>query len=118
MQTWWDFFTNRTREDGDGRPLSLTLFNVTRGTISNFQIIAPPFWCNAVAQSQDVVYNGMICNATNTNPEFFGQKCVCPCLSVVITHRLLVPFDSVSFQTPTVSQRSSHSVFYLIQRRH
>ncbi|KAI0029681.1 pectin lyase-like protein [Vararia minispora EC-137] len=72
-QTWWNFFTNVTREDGDGRPIGLTLWGATNGTIRNFQIISPPFWCNCVSESQDVVYDGMICNATNMNPEFFGQ---------------------------------------------
>ncbi|KAF8495592.1 pectin lyase-like protein [Gautieria morchelliformis] len=67
-QPWWEFFTNHTREDGDGRPVSLTLSNVTRGTVNNFKVDSPPFWCNAVANSQDVVYKGMTCNSTNTNP--------------------------------------------------
>lgn len=75
-QPWWDFFTNHTREDGDGRPVSLTLSNVTRGVVTNFKIDAPPFWCNAVADSEDVVYKGITCNATNTNPTFAGQNIV------------------------------------------
>ncbi|KAE9400047.1 pectin lyase-like protein [Gymnopus androsaceus JB14] len=75
-QIWWDFFSNRTKDDGDGRPISLTLNNVTRGIIRNFRIEAQPFWCNCVAESQDVVYDGMLCNATNTNPEFAGTNLV------------------------------------------
>ncbi|KAJ4490450.1 pectin lyase fold/virulence factor [Lentinula aciculospora] len=75
-QIWWDFFSNRTREDGDGRPISLTLFNVTRGIVRNFRIDAQPFWCNCVVESEDVVYDGMLCNATNTNPEFAGTNLV------------------------------------------
>ena len=75
-QTWWNYFTNVTREDGDGRPLALTLYQVTNGTVKDFQIQAQPFWCNTVAESDNVVYDGMKCNATNGNPEFFGQKCV------------------------------------------
>jgi len=75
-QPWWDYYTNHTRLDGDGRPLSLTVFNATRGTIANFHIQSPPFWCNAVANSVDVTYDGMVCNATNTNPAFFGQNIV------------------------------------------
>lgn len=75
-QPWWEYFTNHTREDGDGRPVSLTLSNVTRGTISNFKINSPPFWCNAVADSVDVTYDGMTCNATNVNPAFFNQNIV------------------------------------------
>ncbi|KAI0315859.1 pectin lyase-like protein [Amylostereum chailletii] len=75
-QTWWNFYSNRTREDGDGRPISLTLSNVTQGNILNFHIIAPPFWCNIVADSEDVIYRGMLCNATNSNPEFFGTNLV------------------------------------------
>jgi len=67
-QPWWDLFTTIPREDGDGRPVSLTLSNVTRGAVMNFKIDSPPFWCNAVADSQDVVYQGITCNATNTNP--------------------------------------------------
>ena len=75
-QAWWSYFANRTRADGDGRPVSLTLSNVSRATVRDFRIEAQPFWCNAVANSQDITYDGMKCNATNTNPEFFGQKCV------------------------------------------
>ncbi|KIJ39205.1 glycoside hydrolase family 28 protein [Sphaerobolus stellatus SS14] len=67
-QPWWEYFQNHTRADGDGRPVSLTLSNVTRGVISNFKIESPPFWCNAIADSRDVVYNGITCNATNGNP--------------------------------------------------
>lgn len=75
-QPWWSFFATppQVREDGDGRPISLTLWKVARGTISNFRIESPPFWSNAVVESSDVVYNGMFINATNTDPLFFGQK--------------------------------------------
>ncbi|EIM87376.1 pectin lyase-like protein [Stereum hirsutum FP-91666 SS1] len=75
-QPWWSFFANRTRDDGDGRPVALTLSNVTHGRISNFQIQAQPFWCNAVADSVDVVYDGMLCNATNSDPAGFGTNIV------------------------------------------
>ncbi|KAF8830109.1 hypothetical protein HHX47_DHR2000394 [Lentinula edodes] len=75
-QIWWDFFSNRTKEDGDGRPISLTLFNATRGVVRDFRIDAQPFWCNCIAESDDVVYDGMLCNATNTNPEFAGTNLV------------------------------------------
>ncbi|KAF7798140.1 hypothetical protein EIP86_009356 [Pleurotus ostreatoroseus] len=73
-QVWWDYYANRTRLDGDGRPIALTLSDVTRGTVRGFRIEEQPFWCNAVAQSKEVVYDGMLCNATNTNPAFFGTK--------------------------------------------
>ena len=73
-QVWWNYYTNRTREDGDGRPIAFTLSNVTRGTVRNFRIENQPFWCNTVADSRDVIYDGMLCNATNTNPAFAGQK--------------------------------------------
>ncbi|KAJ7628775.1 pectin lyase fold/virulence factor [Roridomyces roridus] len=75
-QPWWDFFTNQTREDGDGRPISLTVYRATRGTIRNFAIEAQPFWCNCVAESQSVVYDGMKCNASNANPAFAGTNIV------------------------------------------
>ncbi|KAF9078348.1 pectin lyase-like protein [Rhodocollybia butyracea] len=75
-QIWWDFFSNRTKDDGDGRPISLTVFNATRGTIRNFRVESQPFWCNCVAESQDILYDGMLCNATNTNPEFAGTNLV------------------------------------------
>ncbi|EJC98108.1 pectin lyase-like protein [Fomitiporia mediterranea MF3/22] len=73
-QPWWEYFQSHTREDGDGRPLSLTVFEAERGTVRNFRIQSPPFWCNCVANSKDVLYDGMICNATNTNPAFFGEN--------------------------------------------
>ncbi|KAJ7677603.1 pectin lyase-like protein [Mycena rosella] len=75
-QPWWDFFTNHTREDGDGRPISLTIFRAVRGSIRNFAIEAQPFWCNCIAESQSVVYDGMRCNASNENPAFAGQNIV------------------------------------------
>lgn len=48
--------------------------NATRGTIRNFRIDAQPFWCNAVSESSDVVYDGMVRNATNDDPAYLGQK--------------------------------------------
>lgn len=73
-QTWWSYYGNKSRSDGDGRPIALTLSNVTRGTVKNFRIEAQPFWCNTVADSKDVVYDGMYCNATNQDPLYAGQK--------------------------------------------
>ncbi|KAF9485615.1 pectin lyase-like protein [Pholiota conissans] len=75
-QPWWSYFTTHTREDGDGRPISLTLYKVARGTIKNFRIESPPFWSNAVAESTDVVYDGMFVNATNTDPLYLGKNVV------------------------------------------
>ncbi|KAJ6605084.1 pectin lyase-like protein [Mycena sp. CBHHK59/15] len=75
-QPWWEYFTTHTREDGDGRPISLTLFRAVRGTIRNFAIQAQPFWCNCVAESKSVVYDGMLCNASNTDPAFAGMNIV------------------------------------------
>lgn len=75
-QTWWNYFANRTREDGDGRPIAFTLSNVTRGLVQDFRIEAQPFWCNTVVDSTDVVYDGMYCNATNTNPAYYGTNVV------------------------------------------
>lgn len=73
-QPWWEYFQSHTRADGDGRPLSLTLSHVQRATVRNFHIDSPPFWCNTVADSVDVVYDGMKCNATNGNVSFAGMK--------------------------------------------
>ncbi|KAJ7768587.1 pectin lyase fold/virulence factor [Mycena maculata] len=77
-QPWWDFYSqpNETRLDGDGRPISLTVYRAQRGTIRDFAIQAQPFWCNCVAESQSIVYDGMLCNASNSNPEFFGTNIV------------------------------------------
>ncbi|EIW77480.1 hypothetical protein CONPUDRAFT_180601 [Coniophora puteana RWD-64-598 SS2] len=75
-QPWWEYYTTVPRLGGDGRPLALTVYQAARGTISNFRIEAPPFWCNCIAESSDIVYDGMLCNATNTNPEFYGQNIV------------------------------------------
>lgn len=75
-QTWWSYYSanNITRRDGDGRPVALTLSNVTNGVVRDFRIEQQPFWCNAVADSKGVVYDGMLCNATNEDPRFAGQK--------------------------------------------
>ncbi|PFH48926.1 glycoside hydrolase family 28 protein [Amanita thiersii Skay4041] len=75
-QPWWSFFATRTRQDGDGRPISLTLWRVTRGTVRNFRIVSPPFWSNAVAESVDVIYDGMYVNASNADPMFKGKNIV------------------------------------------
>ncbi|KAG6901695.1 hypothetical protein C0995_009025 [Termitomyces sp. Mi166 len=75
-QPWWTFFQSHTREDGDGRPISLTLWRAARGVIKNFRIESPPFWSNAVADSSNVTYDGMFVNATNTDQEFVGKNAV------------------------------------------
>ncbi|KAL0946285.1 hypothetical protein HGRIS_012535 [Hohenbuehelia grisea] len=75
-QPWWSFFATRTRADGDGRPISFTIWRATTALIKNFRITSPPFWCNTVAESRGVVYDGMYCNATNTDPQFAGQNVV------------------------------------------
>jgi galacturan 1,4-alpha-galacturonidase len=89
-QPWWNFFTTTPRLDGDGRPISLTLFRAVRGVIRNFAIEAQPFWCNCVAESQSVVYDGMRCNASNTNPAFAGQKYVLENLRLHSTVKLIL----------------------------
>ena len=55
----WEYFTTVPRLDGDGRPISLTLSNGTRGVVRDFRIVSPPFWSNTVSDSSDVVYDGM-----------------------------------------------------------
>lgn len=44
--------------------------------IRNFRIVSPPFWANTVAQSTEVMYDGMYVNATNEDPLYVGKKCV------------------------------------------
>ncbi|RPD53865.1 pectin lyase-like protein [Lentinus tigrinus ALCF2SS1-7] len=75
-QPWWSYFATRTREDGDGRPVAFTLKNVTRGVVRDFRIEKQPFWCNAVADSSEVLYDRMYCNATNEDPMYAGQNVV------------------------------------------
>jgi galacturan 1,4-alpha-galacturonidase len=74
LQTWWSYYATRTRLDGDGRPISLTLWKAVNGVIRNFRIQSPPFWSNAVAQSNNIIYDSMFVNATNTDPLYKGQK--------------------------------------------
>ncbi|KAJ6488651.1 pectin lyase fold/virulence factor [Mycena vitilis] len=69
-QPWWEYFTTHAKADGDGRPISLTVYRAQRGVIRDFAIEAQPFWCNCVAESNSVVYDGMRCNASNANPAF------------------------------------------------
>ncbi|EJT99150.1 pectin lyase-like protein [Dacryopinax primogenitus] len=73
-QPWWEYFTQHTKADGDGRPISLTVYQAQRATIKGFRIESPPFWSNCVAESQEITYDGMFVNATNTNSTFFGQN--------------------------------------------
>ncbi|KAI0922650.1 hypothetical protein AcV5_009568 [Taiwanofungus camphoratus] len=75
-QYWWSWYGTSSRDDGDGRPVALTLSYATRGTVANFRIEGQPFWCNAIADSKDVVYDGMYCNATNTDPLYFNENVV------------------------------------------
>lgn len=75
-QPWWSYFATHAKADGDGRPISLTLWKVARGVVKNFRIISPPFWSNTVAESTGVVYDGMYVNATNTDPLYIGKKWV------------------------------------------
>lgn len=75
-QYWWSWYGNGTRIDGDGRPVALTVYRAARATIAGFRIEGQPFWCNAIAESQDVVYDGMYCNATNADPLYFNQNIV------------------------------------------
>ncbi|KAG6917365.1 hypothetical protein DXG01_002830 [Tephrocybe rancida] len=73
-QPWWSYFQTHARADGDGRPISLTLWKAQRATIKNFRIESPPFWSNAAAESSEIVYDGMHVNATNTDPLYAGKK--------------------------------------------
>ncbi|KAF5325003.1 hypothetical protein D9619_009789 [Psilocybe cf. subviscida] len=73
-QAWWSYYATRTRLDGDGRPISLTLWKAVNGVVRNFRIESPPFWSNTVAQSNNIVYDGMFVNATNTDPLYKGKK--------------------------------------------
>ncbi|KAG6845111.1 hypothetical protein H0H93_016246, partial [Arthromyces matolae] len=75
-QPWWSYFQTHAKADGDGRPISLTVWQATRGLIRNFRIISPPFWSNAVAQSSEILYDGMFVNATNTDPLYIGVNAV------------------------------------------
>ncbi|EKM78503.1 hypothetical protein AGABI1DRAFT_121554 [Agaricus bisporus var. burnettii JB137-S8] len=75
-QPWWSFFETRTREDGDGRPISLTLWRAKRAVVKDFRVESPPFWANEAAESQDILYDGMLVNATNTDPKFAGKNIV------------------------------------------
>lgn len=83
LQVWWDYYHNNnlTKQDGDGRPVSLSLVQAHRGIVKGFRIDAQPFWCNAVSNSTDIVYDGMFCNATNINPALAGTKFVFSVLS-------------------------------------
>ncbi|EPS96378.1 hypothetical protein FOMPIDRAFT_53762 [Fomitopsis schrenkii] len=75
-QYWWSWYGNGTRIDGDGRPVALTVWRAHRGTIARFRVEGQPFWCNAVVESQGVVYDGMYCNATNADPLYYNQNIV------------------------------------------
>ncbi|KAK7023893.1 pectin lyase fold/virulence factor [Favolaschia claudopus] len=75
-QPWWEYFTSHAKADGDGRPISLTVYRAEHGIIRDFAIEAPPFWCNTVADSKSVIYDGMRCNASNANPAFAGTNIV------------------------------------------
>ncbi|KAF8186344.1 pectin lyase fold/virulence factor [Pholiota molesta] len=75
-QPWWSYFATHTREDGDGRPIALTVWKAARGIIKNFRIESPPFWSNAVAESTNIIYDGMFVNATNTDPLYVGKNVV------------------------------------------
>ncbi|KAH9850890.1 pectin lyase-like protein [Lenzites betulinus] len=113
-QVWWSFYGNRTRADGDGRPVALTLSNVTRGVVRDFRIEGQPFWCNAVADSREVVYDGMLCNATNEDPLYKGQNIV-PNTDGINTYRSdkvsLLRFDITSGDDCLAIKGNSTNIF-------
>ncbi|EIW52205.1 pectin lyase-like protein [Trametes versicolor FP-101664 SS1] len=113
-QAWWSFFANRTRADGDGRPVALTLSNVTRGVVRDFRVEGQPFWCNAVADSSEVVYDGMYCNATNADPVWAGQNIV-PNTDGINTYRSdkisLLRFDITSGDDCLAIKGNSTNIF-------
>ncbi|TFK26877.1 pectin lyase-like protein [Coprinopsis marcescibilis] len=75
-QTWWEYFTVVPRKDGNGRPIAFTIWKAKDAVIKDFKIISPPFWANAVAESSNILYDGMYINATNLNPKYAGQNVV------------------------------------------
>ncbi|KAF8062402.1 pectin lyase fold/virulence factor [Lyophyllum atratum] len=75
-QPWWSYFQTHARADGDGRPISLTLWKATRGVIRNFRVVSPPFWANIAAESSDILYEGMYVNASNADPLYIGKNAV------------------------------------------
>ncbi|VDC03652.1 unnamed protein product [Peniophora sp. CBMAI 1063] len=75
-QPWWNHFAVVPRHDGDGRPIALTVYRAKNGTVKDFLINEQPFWCNTVAESDGVIYDGMLCNATNANSTYFGRNIV------------------------------------------
>ncbi|KAF9045506.1 pectin lyase fold/virulence factor [Panaeolus papilionaceus] len=75
-QPWWSYVATHGKADGDGRPIALTLWKVSRGIVKNFRIESPPFWANTVAESSDVIYDGMFVNATNQDPLYVGKNVV------------------------------------------
>ncbi|KAF9463234.1 pectin lyase fold/virulence factor [Collybia nuda] len=75
-QQSWSYFGTHAKADGDGRPIALTLSKVTRGIVRNFRIVSPPFWAHTVAESKDVIYDGIYVNATNTDPLYIGKNIV------------------------------------------
>ncbi|PPR03372.1 hypothetical protein CVT24_012497 [Panaeolus cyanescens] len=75
-QPWWSYIATHGKADGDGRPIALTLWKVARAKVRNFRIESPPFWANTVAESSDVLYDGMFVNATNQDPLYVGKNVV------------------------------------------
>ena len=63
-------FLARRAADGAGVSTRARQLAAVRG----FRVEGQPFWCNTVAESRDVLYDGMYCNATNTNPLYYGHK--------------------------------------------
>ncbi|KAF6750979.1 pectin lyase fold/virulence factor [Ephemerocybe angulata] len=61
---------------GDGRPIAFTVHKARDAVIKDFSILFPPFWASTVAESERVVFDGMVVNATNTDPRWAGQTVV------------------------------------------
>jgi galacturan 1,4-alpha-galacturonidase len=51
-----------------GRPVSLSIYNSTNATVSNFSFRQPQFWSLWVQDSRDVTLRDIYINGTNTDP--------------------------------------------------
>jgi hypothetical protein len=75
------------------------LFSLKDELCLQFHFQSPPFWSNAIANSINVTYDGMIVNATNMNDTFIDRKYALFCFILQHQHECFIMHDSIVHNT-------------------
>ncbi|KAJ9101900.1 hypothetical protein QFC21_003240 [Naganishia friedmannii] len=77
-QVFWSYYfnpaNNITKNDGDGRPIAFTIQHASNVVVKDFHIWEPILWSSLIDASYNVTLDGMVINATNTDPLGAGKN--------------------------------------------